>query len=1018
VVTKEFARFRLDTVNQCLWRRRDTGDDERIALTPRAFGVLNYLVERAGRLVTQDELLETLWPQSYVQPEVLKHHVLEVRKALEDDPKKPLFIETLRRRGYRFIAPVGPGQGADVTSAAKSAQGRLVGRDAALSALRDCQSRALQGQRQVAFVTAEPGFGKTALIDEFQCHAVASVPGLQVALGQCVEGFGSKESYYPMLEALGQLCRGPGGEAIIDILATQAPTWLVQFPALLKREHRELLRREIQGATRERMLREIGDALETITARRPLLLIFEDLQWVDHSTVDLLSALARGRTPVMLMLVATKRPLDLLSRHPLAALKQDLLVHRLCREITLEPLGVAEVSEYLTLGSSGADLPKGLAGLIHRHSEGNPLFMVAALEHLTRRGLISRENERWQLTVPLEKIGLEVPENLRQMIEAQIESLSLNEQRALEVASVAGAAFSARACAEAVGARPDDFEDLYESVAHRHRMVRRFDPDDPKDAAHPLQYEFVHALYREVLYQRQPSGRRAKLHRSIGARLEALCDEGRDQIAAELAHHLERGSDWTRAVKYLRLAADAAERRCGHSEAIALLERALEVTARLPETERIKSEIEVLEKLASIYYFSLDVRAPNMYEALASRAARCGAIDIEMRAVMEMAMLWSVVDSQRSLELMDRVVRLGARLADPLARAGSQLSCAYWRILAGGWNDEVAAAGRAAFAEIRQAGDRTALGPHLVWYGGLLMLSSEYRESRRHVLEGLALMSAGSDENPCANLAQASAVFILFLDSLLLGEWGQALREIDAGIAAMARNANDIFAHGWRIQRSVVSVHAMDFAGVLSICESAARALGDSMPRPAGRIRLAMVGAAEAGLGQHERALEHLTLGLAEMERQMVCIDWWCGLYMESALTELWIDKGALPRARTQGERFLHRALATADRTFQCWAWESSARIAMMEGDRERARECIARALSTMEGFEVPLAGWRVHATAAALDEMAGNGKSAKHHLELSRSTILKLADSLAADQPLRKTFLSAPSVSRILRDV
>jgi DNA-binding winged helix-turn-helix (wHTH) protein len=89
VESKEFLHFRLDEINECLWRRGDSGDDERVLLTPRAFGVLRYLVQHAGRLVRQSELLDALWPQSYVQPEVLKHHVLEVRKALGDDPRNP-----------------------------------------------------------------------------------------------------------------------------------------------------------------------------------------------------------------------------------------------------------------------------------------------------------------------------------------------------------------------------------------------------------------------------------------------------------------------------------------------------------------------------------------------------------------------------------------------------------------------------------------------------------------------------------------------------------------------------------------------------------------------------------------------------------------------------------------------------------------------------------------------------------------------------------------------------------------
>src|SRR5258708_16684813 len=99
---------------------------------------------------------------------------------------------------------------------------------------------------------------------------------------------------------------------------------------MMKREHREILQREILGATRERMLREIGDALEAITSESPLLLIFGDLLWVDPSTVDLISALARRRAAAQLMLIATQPPVDIpIPHHPLKALQQAPLLHQL-----------------------------------------------------------------------------------------------------------------------------------------------------------------------------------------------------------------------------------------------------------------------------------------------------------------------------------------------------------------------------------------------------------------------------------------------------------------------------------------------------------------------------------------------------------------------------------------------------------------------------------------------------------------------------------------------------------------
>src|SRR5580692_7020284 len=98
---KSFKAFRLDTANHLLWR-----DGERVALTPKGFDVLAYLVENVGQVMTPDKILEALWPETYVNPEVLRKYIQEIRKALGDRPDNPEFIETLPKRGYRFFAAV------------------------------------------------------------------------------------------------------------------------------------------------------------------------------------------------------------------------------------------------------------------------------------------------------------------------------------------------------------------------------------------------------------------------------------------------------------------------------------------------------------------------------------------------------------------------------------------------------------------------------------------------------------------------------------------------------------------------------------------------------------------------------------------------------------------------------------------------------------------------------------------------------------------------------------------------
>jgi len=141
--------------------------------------------------------------------------------------------------------------------------------------------------------------------------------------------------------------------------------------------------------------------------------------------------LARRRQSAKLMLIGTYRPVDLtLAAHPLKPLKQDLLVHHLCREIALPPLEEDEVAEYLAGELGGAAVPDGLAGLIYGRSEGNPLFMVAILQHLREQRLLAEQTGEVRLTRPLEEVAFGAPDTLRQMIDSNQRLVLLAENHA------------------------------------------------------------------------------------------------------------------------------------------------------------------------------------------------------------------------------------------------------------------------------------------------------------------------------------------------------------------------------------------------------------------------------------------------------------------------------------------------------------------------------------------------------------------------------------------------------------
>jgi len=151
------------------------------------------------------------------------------------------------------------------------------------------------------------------------------------------------------------------------------------------------------------------------------------------------------------------------------------------------------------------------------------------------------------------------------------------------------------------------------------------------------------------------------------------------------------------------------------------------------------------------------------------------------------------------------------------------------------------------------------------------------------------------------------------------------------------------------------------------------------------------------------------------MDRQPVIHDWYCRMMLGQVLTDVWLAKGDLMQAEPEAERFLELTLATAERTWQALAWETRRRVAMARGDHHHASTCVDKALSAMEGFEVPLAGWRVHASAAALEGRRGNERAAERHRSLGRATALSLANSLVDHERLRETFLAAPPVRMII---
>jgi predicted ATPase len=723
--TLTFPPFRLDPANACLWRGA-----KRITLPPKDFAVLHHLVTHAGQLVTHEDLLKAVWPDMIVSPKGLKAFVRRLRRVLGDKAAKPRFIETVPRRGYRFLPAVTtqPVQSSEfkVQSSQPSTPYTLhptpylVGRAAELAQLHDCLAKALHGARQLVFVTGEPGSGKTTLVEVFLQSLASSVQGLAsggqaenqkakgkkqkpvlspsatlrinsvegvkiddstpntqhptpevwLGWGQCIEHYGTGEPYLPVLEALERLGRTAEGEHLKRVLSQHAPTWLAQLPTLLSAAEQEALQKRVLGTTRERMLRELAQALEVLSAERTLVLVLEDLQWADVSTLDLLAVLARRREAARLLVIGTYRPVEVLGKdHPLTSLVSELRAHEQCSELALGVLSEPDVAAYLDIRFAASVLPTRLAQVLHQRTEGNPLFFTSLVQDWSTRGVLVQADGRWTWRGDLDALAMEIPDSIRHLVTRQRQRLRPAEQRVLEAASVAGLEFSTASVAAALATDIARIEGRCAGLAERQQFLRPAGIAEWPDGTVAARYGFLHALYQQLWHERVSVNQQQRWHRRIGECKEAAYGNRASEIAAELAVHFEQGRDYRRAVCYLQQAGENALRRSAHVEVISLLRKGLELLKTLPDTpERVQQEVKLQMTLGGALRATEGFASPEVAKAYARSRELCRQMGENPQIF---PVLWGLssfyvarAELQTAREIGEQLVTLAQRIQD------------------------------------------------------------------------------------------------------------------------------------------------------------------------------------------------------------------------------------------------------------------------------------------------------------------------------------------------------------------
>ena len=412
--------------------------------------------------------------------------------------------------------------------------------------------RAREGAGSLVLIGGEAGVGKTRLVEE--AAAEARRLGMRVLTGRCVDQQGAPP-YLPTIEHIEEAARQVSPEGLRQTLGENAPEIAKLMPELRVR-YPDIPEPVSLPPEQERryLLHGVAEFVERAARATPLVLVYEDLQWADESTLLLIRLLAQRVAQVPVLAVGTYRDTDLKPGCPLAAVLPELLRQRLADEIQLGRLTEDGVAAVLA-GRAGSTPPPELVALVYAETEGNPFFVEEVFRHLHEAGKLLDEAGQWRSDVEI--ADSDVPRSVSLVIGQRLERVSDDCRRILTIAALAGKAFRFDLVA---GFQGVDEADLLDALEEAVRATLIEDVSTGREA----RYAFVHEQIRQTLLSLLSTARRQRLHLRMADALEALHGDGAGRYAPEIAHHLyqagaaapgERTARWL--VRTAELALDA-----------------------------------------------------------------------------------------------------------------------------------------------------------------------------------------------------------------------------------------------------------------------------------------------------------------------------------------------------------------------------------------------------------------------------------------------------------------------------
>jgi len=456
----------------------------------------------------------------------------------------------------------------------------FVGRESELRQLQNAYDAAVSGRGGLAMVVGEPGIGKTSLCEQLATYA--TIRGGKTLVGHCYEEGSLSLPYLPFVEAIRSYVLARDQVGLRDDLGSGAGDVARIVSEIRDRLHVDPPASGAPEDDRWRLLQAVSGFLRSAAAVQPLVIVLEDLHDADRGTLDLLLHLSRNLAASRLLIVGSYRDVEVDRGHPLSNTLAELRRGANFLRIPLRGLTAEEVQRMLA-SVAQQDIPWPLAELVHRQTEGNPLFVQEMLRYLVEEGLVERREGSLR-RVGDDSLAGRIPEGLRDVIGKRLARLSDQTNQVLAVASVVGREFRLDVL-QPVLALPE--EQLYQALEEATTLA----VVEQRQATGTVAFRFTHAFFRQTLYEEQFIPRRIRWHQQVGRALETVYGRRLEEHAAELAEHFAQSTepeDLDKALRYCELAAERAMNVYAYGEAQRHLEQALKVHEVLDPDNSLK----------------------------------------------------------------------------------------------------------------------------------------------------------------------------------------------------------------------------------------------------------------------------------------------------------------------------------------------------------------------------------------------------------------------------------------------